>query len=91
MTVTIDEIAIIVDSTLTLCISDESTGATTIQIEGAQTRIGAGPELKDTIGEGSTSGAARDDYASKISGKILVVGGNPRGLEIRVPTTVVGD
>ena len=62
-----------------------------IQIEGAQTRVGSGPELVDTIGEGATSGAARDNYATKIAGKVLVVGGNPRGLEIRVPTTVVGD
>lgn len=91
MAVDIDEIAIIVESTLALCISDEATGAVTIQIEGAQIRIGAGPELKDVVGEGATSGAARDDYASKISGQVMVVGGNPRGLEIRIPTTVVGN
>ena len=91
MAVTLDELAIIVDSTLALCISDEDTGAVTLQITGAQTRIGAGPELTDTIGEGATSGAARDDYAAKIAGKVLVVGGNPRGLEIHVPSTVVGD
>lgn len=91
MAVTIDEIAIIVDSTLTLCISDETTGATTIKIEGAQIRIGSGPVLQDTVGEGATSGAARDDYATKIAGKVMVVGGNPRGLEIRVPSTVVSD
>ena len=91
MAVDIDEIAIIVESTLALCISDEATGAVTIQIEGAQIRIGAGPELKDVVGEGATSGAARDDYASKISGQVMVIGGNPRGLEIRIPTTVVGN
>ena len=91
MAVTIDELAIIVESTLALCISDETTGAVTIQIEGAQIRIGAGPELKDVVGEGATSGAARDDYATKIAGQVMVVGGNPRGLEIRVPSTVVGD
>ena len=91
MPVTIDELAIIVDSTLALCISDEMTGAQTIQITGAQIRVGAGPELVDVIGEGATSGAAREDYATKIAGKVLVVGGNPRGLEIGVPTTVVGD
>ena len=91
MAVNIDEIAIIVESTLALCISDEATGAVTIQIEGAQIRIGAGPELKDVVGEGATSGAARDDYASKISGQVMVIGGNPRGLEIRIPTTVVGN
>ena len=90
MAVTIDELAIIVDSALALCISDEITEAMTIQIEGAQIRVGSGPELKDVVGEGATSGAARDDYASKISGQIMVVGGNPRGLEIRVPATVVG-
>ena len=91
MAVTIDEIAIIVDSTLALCITDEATGAVNIQIEGAQIRIGSGPELKDVFGEGATSGAARDDYATKIAGQVMVIGGNPRGLEIRVPVTVIGD
>jgi len=91
MAVTLDEIAEIVDSTLTLCITDEATEAVSIKIEGAQIRIGAGPELQDTIGEGATSGAARDAYAAKIAGKVMVVGGNPRGLEIHVPQTVVGD
>lgn len=91
MAVTLDELAFIVDSTIAICISDETLGTTTVQITGAQTRIGAGPALTDTIGEGATSGAARDDYASKIAGKVLVVGGNPRGIEIKVPTTVIGD
>ncbi len=91
MAVNLDELAIIVDSTIALCISDEDTGAVTLQITGAQIRIGAGPELSDVIGEGATAGAARGDYATKIAGKVMVVGGNPRGLEIRVPATVVGD
>lgn len=91
MAVDLDELAIIVDSTIAICISNEDTGAVTLQITGAQIRIGAGPELKDVIGEGATAGAARDDYAAKIAGKVMVVGGNPRGLEIRVPATVVGD
>ncbi len=91
MSITLDELAIIVDSTLALCISDEDTGAVTLQITGAQIRVGAGPVLNDVYGEGATSGAARDDYAAKIAGKVMVVGGNPRGLEVHVPTTVVGD
>lgn len=91
MAVTLDELAIIVDSTLSLCLSDEDTGAITLQIIGAQIRIGAGPELKDVTGEGATAGAARDDYAAKIAGKVMVVGGNPRGLEITVPSTIIGD
>ena len=91
MAVTLDELAIIVDSTLLLCISDEATGAVTLQITGAQIRVGAGPDLNDVTGEGATAGAARDDYADKIAGKVMVVGGNPRGLEIHVPSTVIGD
>jgi hypothetical protein len=91
MAITLDELAIIVDSTLAICISDEATGAVTLQITGAQIRIGAGPELQDVTGQGATSGAARDDYAAKIAGKVMVVGGNPRGLEVHVPTTVIGD
>ncbi len=91
MAVTLDELAIIVDSTLAICISNEDTGAVSLQITGAQIRVGAGPELNDVTGEGATSGAARDDYASKIAGKVMVVGGNPRGLEVHVPVTVIGD
>ncbi len=91
MAVTLDELAIIVDSTLAICITDEATEAVSLQITGAQIRIGAGPELADVTGLGATSGAARDDYAAKIAGKVMIVGGNPRGLEIHVPSTVIGD
>jgi hypothetical protein len=91
MAVTLDELAIIVDSTLALCITDEATGAVSIEITGSQIRVGAGPELQDVTGQGATSGAARDDYATKIAGKVMVMGGNPRGLEVHVPTTVIGD
>ncbi len=90
MAVTLDELAIIVDSTLAICISNEDTGAVSLQITGAQIRVGTGPDLNDVTGEGATSGAARDDYAAKIAGKVMVVGGNPRGLEVHVPPTVVG-
>ncbi len=91
MAITLDELAYIVDSAIEICITDEATEAVSLQITGAQIRIGAGPELADVTGEGATSGAARDDYAAQIAGKVMVVGGNPRGLEVRVPTTVVGD
>jgi hypothetical protein len=91
MAITLDELAIIVDSTLQLCITDEATGAVAIEITGSQIRVGAGPELQDVTGQGATSGAARDDYASKIAGKVMVMGGNPRGMEVHVPTTVIGD
>jgi len=91
MAVTLDELAIIVDSTISICLSNEQTEAVTLQIIGAQIRVGAGPELQDVTGEGATSGAARDDYAAKIAGKVMIVGGNPRGLEITVPSTVIGD
>ena len=91
MAVTLDELAIIVDSAIQICITDESTGAVSLQITGAQIRIGSGPDLSDVTGVGATAGAARDDYAAKIAGKVMVVGGNPRGLEVRVPSTVIGD
>jgi len=90
MAITVDELAIIVDSALTICIEDESTGELSLKIEGAQIRVGAGPELTDVEGNGLTPEAARDNYADKVRNKVLVVGGNPRGLEVRVPVTIVG-
>ena len=90
MPITVDELAYIVDSALTVCLEDESTGELSLRIEGAQVRIGAGPTLQDVEGNGLTPDAARDDYAAKVRGKVLVVGGNPRGLSVRVPTTLVG-
>ncbi len=90
MAITVDELAFLVDSALTICIEDEGTGTLSLQIEGAQIRIGAGPELQDVEGNGLTADAARDDYADKVRNKVLVVGGNPRGLEVRVPATIVG-
>jgi hypothetical protein len=91
MAITLDELAIVVDSSLQICITDELTEAVSLQITGAQIRVGAGPELQDVTGQGATSGAARDDYAAKIAGKVMVMGGNPRGLEVHVPTTIIGD
>ncbi len=93
MAITIDELAIVVDSSLQICITDEATEAVSLQITGAQIRVGAGPELRDVVGtgEGITGvDAAREDYASKIAGKVMVLGGNPRGLEVHVPTTIIG-
>jgi hypothetical protein len=93
MAVTLDELAIIVDSTIAICLTNEDPGseAVSMQITGAQIRVGAGPQLNDVTGEGATAGAAREDYAAKIAGKVMVVGGNPRGLEVHVPSTVVAD
>jgi hypothetical protein len=90
MAITVDELAIIVDSSVTVCIEDEGTGELSLVIEDAQIRVGAGPELKDVEGNGLTTAIARDDYADKVRGKVLVVGGNPRGLEVRVPDTIIG-
>lgn len=90
MAVTVDELAIIVDSALKVCLEDEDTGELSLRIEGVQVRIGAGPELQDVVGEGLTPDAARADYADKVRSKVLVVGGNPRGVEIRVPATIIG-
>ena len=90
MAITVDELAIIVDSALTICSEDEATGALSLKIEDTQIRIGAGPELNDVEGNGLTPEAARDDYADKVRNKVLVVGGNPRGREVRVPATIVG-
>ena len=90
MAITVDELAIVVDSALTICLEDEVTGELSLRITGAQIRIGSGPELQDVEGNGLTPDAARDDYADKVRSKVLVVGGNPRGLEVRVPSTIVG-
>ncbi len=89
MALTLDELAILVDSSIQICITDEATEAVSLQITGAQIRIGAGPELVDVTGVGASAGPARDDYAAKVAGKVMVVGGNPRGLEVHVPTTVI--
>ena len=78
MEITVDELAIIVDSALTICLEDEATGVLSLRIEDTQIRIGAGPELKDVEGNGLTTEAARADYADTVRNKVLVVGGNPR-------------
>jgi len=90
LAITVDELAELVDSVVELCVTDEVTGALSLKIVGAQVRIGAGPELVDVIGVGATAGEARDDYATNVAGKVLVVGGNPRGIEVRVPATIIG-
>ena len=90
MPITVDELAFLVDSALSICLEDEATGELSLKITGAQIRIGAGPELTDVEGNGSTPDIARDNYADKVRNKVLVVGGNPRGLEVRVPITIVG-
>jgi hypothetical protein len=93
MAVTLDELAIIVDSTLAICITDEESNTVSLQITGAQIRVGAGPELQDVVGTGvgeTGVDAAREDYAAKIAGKVMVMGGNPRGLEVHVPSTIIG-
>ena len=90
MPITVDELAYIVDSALTVCLEDEVTGELSLRITGAQVRIGAGPELQDVEGNGLTPDDARSDYANKVRGKVLVVGGNPRGLAVRVPVTIIG-
>lgn len=90
MALTVDELAFIVDSGLEICIANESTGELALAIKGLQVRVGAGPELKDVEGNGLTANAARNDYASKVRNQVVVLGGNPRGIEIRVPTSIVG-
>ena len=90
MAITVDELATIVDSGLAICLEDEDTGLLSLRIENVQLRIGAGPTLKDVEGTGLTPDAARNDYADRVRGKVLVVGGNPRGFEVRVPITIVG-
>ncbi len=86
MAITIDELAIIVDSTVSVCIED---ALTVVQIVGLQQRIGAGPELRDVTGTGVDETAARAAYAPKLAGTVVVVGGNPRGIEVRVPATII--
>ncbi len=90
MALTVDELAFIVDSGLEICIENETTGQLALSIAGLQTRIGAGPELKDVEGNGLTANDARNDYANKVRNQVVVLGGNPRGLEIRVPVTIIG-
>lgn len=90
MALTVDELAFIVDSALDICIANETTGQLALAIVGLQVRVGAGPELKDVEGVGLTTNEARNDYATKVSNQVVVVGGNPRGTEVRVPPTIIG-
>lgn len=90
MAITVDELAIVVDSTVNICTVDGDVGQLTLQIVGLQIRVGGGPTLKDVTGFGIDATAARADYATKVSGQVAVVGGNPRGIEIRVPATIIG-
>ncbi len=90
MAITVDELAVVVDSGLAICIEDEDTGELSLKITGFQIRVGAGPELQEVEGNGLTTNEARDNYADKVRGKVGVVGGNPRGLEVRVPNTIIG-
>ncbi len=90
MALTVDELAFLVDSGLEICIANETTGQLALEISGLQQRIGAGPELKDVEGNGLTSNDARNDYANKVRNQVVVLGGNPRGLEVRVPPTIIG-
>ncbi len=90
MALTVDELAFLVDSGLEICIANETSGQLALVIEGLQVRIGAGPELRDVEGNGLTTNDARNDYATKVSNQVVVLGGNPRGLEVRVPPTIIG-
>lgn len=90
MALTVDELAYIVDSGVEICIENEESGQLSLEITGLQQRVGAGPELKDVEGNGLTTNDCRNDYASKVSNQVMVHGGNPRGTEVRVPSTIIG-
>lgn len=90
MAITVDELAYLVDSALAICIENEDTGLLALSVIGLKVQIGAGPGLQDVEGNGLTTNAARNDYASKVSQQVVVIGGNPRGLEVRVPPTIIG-
>lgn len=90
MAITVDELSYLVDSALDICIANETSGLLSLQIVGLQVRIGSGPKLKDVEGQGLTTNAARNDYADKVRNQVAVLGGNPRGIEVRVPTTIIG-
>ena len=90
MAVTVDELSILVDSALDICIENETSGLLALAIVGLQVRVGAGPELRDVEGQGLTTNDARNDYANKVRNQVVVLGGNPRGIEVRVPTTIIG-
>jgi hypothetical protein len=89
MAITVDELAVLVDSALDICIENEDSGQLSLVINGLQLRIGAGPELRDVEGNGTYANAAREDYANKVRNQVVVLGGNPRGLEVRVPATII--
>lgn len=90
MAITVDELAVLVDSTVEICTVDGDVEQLTLQIVGLQIRVGAGPELTDVEGTGITANSARTNYAGKVANKVVVLGGNPRGLEVRVPSTIIG-
>jgi hypothetical protein len=90
MAITVDELSVLVDSGLEICIENEDTELLSLVITGLQVRIGAGPELRDVEGNGLTTDLARIDYANKVRNQVVVLGGNPRGLEVRVPATIIG-
>ena len=89
MAITVDELAVVVDSSLNICLTDEEAGIYSLSIIGAERRVGSGPELREVEGVGLTPDEARMDYAAKVAGQVLVMGGNPRGMEVRVPTTII--
>jgi hypothetical protein len=90
MAMTVDELAIVVDSTVEICTVDGDVADLTLQIIGLQIRVGAGPELADVTGVGTTADEARTNYAANVANKVAVLGGNPRGLEVHVPITIIG-
>ncbi len=90
MALTVEELAFLVDSALEICIENETSGQLSLVINGLQLRVGAGPELRDVEGNGLTADLARIDYANKVRNQVVVLGGNPRGIEVRVPTTIIG-
>jgi hypothetical protein len=90
MAMTVDELAVVVDSALDICIENEISGQLALQIIGLQIRVGAGPTLRDVSGFGLTADDARFDYASKVRNQVVVLGGNPRGIEVHVPATLIG-
>lgn len=90
MALTIEELAFMVDSKPEVCITDEVTGAVSFVIKGLQVRVGSGPVLKDVVGNGATPDEARTNFATKVRNQVVVVGGNPRGVELRIPNSIIG-
>ncbi len=89
MAITVDELAFLVDSALSICLIDE-VGNLSLEISGLQIQVGAGPALQAVVGLGTTPNECRDSYATNISNQIAVIGGNPRGFSVRVPPSIIG-